>query len=147
MFELRGILIEQSFDIAHRRTIGSCTGAMGGELETGAEHAFIIQRLQMPPGRNGTGNVAGLFAIGAQEIPAGDPVGYDFESLDEQFGSGRVAAPFGQHFRIAGAAIGNDIAGRMKRLGQDEVISGGLPDQSPGARGFDANRAGMQAGR
>jgi hypothetical protein len=33
----------------------------------------------------------------------------------------------GQHLGIAGTTVGDDIAGRMKRLGQDEVISGGLP--------------------
>ncbi|WP_240230132.1 hypothetical protein [Devosia lacusdianchii] len=55
-----------------------------------------------------------------------------------------MVAAFGKHFGIARSPVGDDIAGRMKRLAQDDVISGVQRAQSPGARGFAAKSAQKQ---
>jgi hypothetical protein len=61
----------------------------------------------------------------SEQVPARGPVGRDLKSLLHEVGRGRVVAALRQHPGISRATIGDHVAGRMKRLGQDEEISGG----------------------
>ncbi|MNL23841.1 hypothetical protein D3C87_1452460 [compost metagenome] len=122
-FELRSILVEQRLDIAHRRPLARGTGIMRRKLQPRTEHAIVVQRFKMPPGSDRRRQIARLFMVAARQVPARGPVRRQVQCLAHQLGRSRMVTLFGQHAGIVRAPVGDHVAGRKERLGQDEMLS------------------------
>ena len=110
-FEPVGIIVEKLLDIGNRRRCRLRPVAQDRELEACPEDIVFVDVENPPIGLDGRLAKPRLFAIFAEQKPAGAPAGREFQRLLHQFGRRTEVATGGQHACIVGAPVGDKVAG------------------------------------